>query len=92
MPMKAREVIGGLEKKGFERRDGKDIFLHLKVNGLKTAVFTKVSQAEKEIHDGLLAAMARQLRLSRRQFDDLVRCPLDAPEYLQLLRDGNHID
>jgi predicted RNA binding protein YcfA (HicA-like mRNA interferase family) len=91
MPKDAREVMGALESKGFKRRKGRDVFLHLYVDGRKTPIFTKVSHGGKEIHDRLLAAMARQLHLTRRQFDDLVNCPLTSEDLVRLLRDGQQI-
>jgi hypothetical protein len=35
--------------------------------------------------------MAKQLKLSRKQFDDLVDCPLNGEGYLEILREGGHI-
>jgi predicted RNA binding protein YcfA (HicA-like mRNA interferase family) len=92
MPRKARDVIAGLQNKGFRRRDAKDIYLHLFVAGRKTAIWTKVSHGEKEIHDGLIATMSRQLRLNKRQFGELVECPLSEEQYLDLLRGQNHLE
>ncbi len=91
MPRDAREVEASLTKKGFQARQGKDRFFHLMVNGLKTPVWTKISQGEKEIHDGLIAAMTRQLRLSKKDFNDLIDCPLTEAEYTKRLRQAGHI-
>ena len=91
MPRKAREVITGLGKKGFRKRENDHTYLTLWVDGRKTAVWTKVSHGEKEIHDRLLAVMARQICLSRQQFLDLVDCPLTEVEYIQMLREGGHV-
>jgi len=91
MPKDARKVIGSLEEKGFKRRHGGDVFFHLYVEEHKTPIFTKVSHGEKEIHDRLLGAMARQLRLTRRGLDDLVECPLTHEGFVQHLREGGHI-
>lgn len=91
MPRSAREISSALESKGFVRRESKDAYYHLWVDGKKTPIFTKMSQGERDVHDGLLAAMARQLRLRRRQLDDLVDCPLSRDEYVQILRETGHI-
>lgn len=91
MPRSARDVSSALERKGFERRESKDAYFHLWVDGKKTPIFTKMSQGEREIHDGLLGAMARQLRLRKAQFDDLVECPLSMEEYVGILRADGHI-
>ena len=87
MPKPAKDVAAGLRKKGFQSENSKDVHYRLYVNGKKTMVCTKISHGEKEIHDGLLGAMARQLKLSRKQFNDLVDCPLQQHEYLKILRD-----
>lgn len=91
MPRNAKEISSALEKKGFLRRESKDAYFHLWVDGKKTPIFTKMSQGEREVHDGLLGAMARQLRLRRAQLDDLVECPLSKEEYVQILRAGGYI-
>ena len=91
MPKDAREVIAGLEKKGFRRRDNDHAFLHLWVDGKKTPVYTKVSHGEKEIGDKLLGMMARQVRLVRKQFLELVECPLKLDEYIAILRREGHV-
>jgi hypothetical protein len=91
MPRSAREISSALERKGFERRESKDAYFHLWVDGKKTPIYTKMSQGEREIHDGLLGAMARQLRLRKAQFDDLVECPLSKEDYVGILREEGHI-
>lgn len=92
MPRDARDVLAGLESKGFVRRHNDHKFLHLWVDGKKTAIFTKVSHGEKEIGDRLLGIMARQVSLTKKYFLDLVDCPLTADRYLALLREQGKID
>jgi len=91
MPRDAKEIGAGLQKKGFVPRDNDHTFYHLIVNGKKTVISTKISHGEKEIGDKLLGMMARQVRLSRRDFLNLVDCPLTLDEYLKLLRQAGHI-
>jgi len=91
MPREARDVEAALQKKGFKRREGKDAYYHLYVDGKKTPIFTKISHGEKEIHDGLLGAMSRQMQLSKRQFGDFVDCPLTMEAYILLLRQSGKI-
>lgn len=67
MPKAAKDVAAGLERKGFQLRDNDHSFYHLYVDGKKTMIFTKISHGEKEIHDSLLGAMARQVKLNRKQ-------------------------
>ena len=91
MPKDARDVIAGLERKGFRGKENDHTFLHLWVNGKKTAIYTKVSHGEKEIGDKLLGMMARQVKLPRRQFLELVDCPLKTEEYVRILRRDGHV-
>lgn len=92
MPLGTKDIEAGLVRKGFERRESKDIYLHLHVGGKKTPIYTKMSHGERQVHDGLVAAMARQVRLTRSQFIDLVRCPLSRDDYLALLREHHFIE
>jgi predicted RNA binding protein YcfA (HicA-like mRNA interferase family) len=92
MPKGAKDVAAGLEKKGFIPRQGDHTFYHLYVNGKKTIISTKISHGEREIGDKLLGMMARQVGLSKRDFIDLVDCPLASEEYLKLLRVAKKID
>ncbi len=87
MPHDADKVRAALVLKGFRRSNSKDEMYHFYVDGKKSAVWTKISHGEREIHDGLLATMSRkQLKISRGQFDQLVECPLSQEAYLELLR------
>jgi len=82
MPRKQNEVERGLKAKGFSSGTGDhNYFLYFSKAGKKTAVFTKTSHGAKEIGDSLLAKMARQVKLSRADFDLLVDCPLDRDTY-----------
>jgi predicted RNA binding protein YcfA (HicA-like mRNA interferase family) len=91
MPRDAKNVAAGLAGKGFILRDGDHHFYSLVVGGKKTGIFTKVSHGEREIHDGLLAQMAKQTKLVKKDFLDLVDCPMSAADYLKKLRDGGHL-
>lgn len=92
MPKDAKDVGAGLEKKGFIAREGDHTFYHLHVGGKKTAIYTKISHGEREIGDRLIAMMARQVGLNKRDFLDLVDCPLTIEAYLALLRAAKRID
>ncbi|MEZ5337293.1 MAG: hypothetical protein R3F46_03430 [bacterium] len=88
MPKARRAVEAGLANKGFVRRPGDhNFFVYFTRDGRQTAITTKASHGSKrkDIHDGLLAAMGRQCRLSRQEFLDLVDCPLSQEQYEDLL-------
>jgi len=91
MPRKTLTVIENLQRKGFRKRQGGDKYFHLYVDGKKTAVFTFVSHGEREIHDGLLGQMAKQTHLVKKEFLDLVDCPMTEDDYLKLLRERGHL-
>ena len=92
MPKAAKDVAAGLEKKGFHRDNSKDVHYRLFIDGEKTIIYTMISHGEKEIHDGLLGTMARQVKLPRKQFNDLIDCPLAFDEYVNILRKAGHVE
>jgi hypothetical protein len=92
MPRDSRDVANALVAKGSHERPGDHKFYHLYVAGAKTRIWTKISHGNREIHDGLLCTMARQLRLTNRQFRDLVECPLTAEGFARLLRERGEVE
>lgn len=91
MPKPAREVAASLGQKGFRKRENDHAFFHLWVGDKKTVIYTKISHGEKEIHDRLLGIMARQLKLSGKQFKELIDCHFTGKQLVQHLRKGGHI-
>ena len=85
MPRKARQVLGGLKAKGFrEDREGHHVFLTYEtMRGRRSEIRTRLSHQSGggDIGDPLLAAMSRQVRLNRREFEQLIDCPLSREEY-----------
>ena len=84
MPRRKDNVEKALLRKGFHSKEGDHhYFIYYNLEGLKTAVFTKTSHTPKmkEIPDTLLAQMAKQCRLSKADFLDLVDCPLYREAY-----------
>jgi len=57
--------------------------LYEELDGRRTDIRTRVSHQSGggDIGDNLLSAMARQVRLSRRDFEQLVDCPLSREAY-----------
>lgn len=84
MPKSKAIVEQSLLKKGFKKKDGDHhYFNYYNLNGQKTAIFTKTSHTPKmrDIPDSLLSLMAKQCRLNKSDFLDLVDCPLSREEY-----------
>jgi predicted RNA binding protein YcfA (HicA-like mRNA interferase family) len=84
--LKPRQVLSGLEKKGFVQSQRDHRFLIFYFNGKKTSIYTKVSHGGNEINDYLINQMSIQIRLEKKQFIDLVNCPFSAEDYLKELR------
>ena len=84
LPVRAkRDVEAAVKKKGFRVDEGDHYwFFYWTTGGLKTTIRTKTSHGStKDLGDGLLKEMARQLRISKGQFLDLVDCPLTREQY-----------
>lgn len=84
MPVKKRrDVEAGLLRKGFQKNEGDHHYFtyHRLVDGKATSIFTKTSHSADDLGDFLLGQMARQCRVNRKQFLDLIECPLSRQEY-----------
>lgn len=93
MPRKQSEVEKSLCVKGFLPSKGDhNYFLYYSKAGKKTRVFTKTSHGSREIDDSLLGCMARQVRLTRSDFDRLIDCPLDRDAYETKLIDQGLVE
>jgi predicted RNA binding protein YcfA (HicA-like mRNA interferase family) len=85
-----KDVEGGLLAKGFQQSESHHhYFLYHDLAGRKTAVKTKTSHAGKDLDDSLLGLMARQVRLSKKQFLDLLDCPLTREAYDRIVGKSN---
>lgn len=88
-----KEVEAALKRKGFRQDEGDHHwFVYWTADGLKTAVRTKTSHGTtKDLGDGLISQMARQLKLSKADFLQLVDCTLNQEAYEQSLSQSNDI-
>lgn len=94
MPRKARVVERGLLRKGFLLTDTHHRrFIYHTLDGDEPQPVTTIMShgADRDISDRLLAQMARQLHLTRRQFDDLIDCTLAQADYEAMMRRGGFI-
>lgn len=93
MPRKQNEVEKSLCSKGFHPAKGDHNYFHYYSKaGKKTRIFTKTSHGSREIDDSLLGCMARQVKLSRGDFDRLIDCPLDRDTYEKKLIDQGLVE
>lgn len=85
---KSHKVTSSLKKKGFveEPRDHMTYTLRDE-NGQLTSVWTKVSHNGQDIDKYLIKQMSWQTRLSKKEFEDLINCPLTKEKYFQKLKD-----
>lgn len=87
MPLDRSDIEKALKAKGFILRDrpGDDhrYYDYNTKAGLKSTVFTKVSLGSKykTLDDSLVAKMAKQLKLSKREFENYVQCTLTHDQY-----------
>jgi len=88
MPRDKRKVETGLTNKGFRQKEGDHhFFIYWTLDGKKSSIHTKTSHTPKmkEIGDILLGQMSKQCRVNKRDFLDLVDCPMDQQTYEQKL-------
>ena len=84
-----REINSALCQKGFRRETGGDHICYFLTddNGNDTDIRTKVSHGVmgETIGVNLISRMARQLRLTKAQFLDLIDCSMDEATYRAIL-------
>ena len=82
------DVEKNLPKKGFRREESRHIYFYHEFEGQETGSYTYISHSSRtrDISDGLLNAMRKQLRLDKtKDVVDLVECPLDGNELNNIL-------
>ncbi len=91
MALAKRKVKAALRKKGFDQNEKKDhiYFYHRwKSNGFLSGIWTRVSHGSrpKDLPKGLVGEMARQVKLSNKNFKRLVSCDMDREEYEEVVK------
>ena len=88
MPRRRRDVLRGLRRKGFTTKNRRHLTLtFFGTDGGETEIVTMVSHgSDFDIGNRLLAEMARQLHLTRREFDELIDCGLSQDDYEAMMR------
>jgi hypothetical protein len=89
MVLDKNRAYKNLKKKGFVDStmhvDHK--YLEYYLNG-KLILYTKISHgADKDLGDYLIKQMSSQCKLTKKQFADLVNCPMSQVEYLSILKE-----
>ena len=82
MTRKQKAVETALLRKGFFQHDtDHSYFVYYTLDGKKTRAKTKTSHGKRELNNFLLGAMAKQVKLTKKDFIALVDCPLDQEGY-----------
>lgn len=85
MPAKKNVVRAGLCKKGFlpDRKTAHEYYRYITSKGELTKILVCFSHGAKgsEIADKTLGKMAKQCKLTRRQFDRFVDCEMSVKQY-----------
>jgi hypothetical protein len=94
MPRKQNEVERSLLVKGFVGPEKVDhnYFTYHSLAGKKTRIFTKTSHGAREINDHILAQMAKQCKLTNKDFGRLIDCPLDRKSYEAKLVEQGYVE
>jgi hypothetical protein len=94
MPLDRRNVNSVLVQKGFFEESGDhNYFAYRTTQGKKTTIFTKTSHGSghKQISDDLVGKMAKQCKLTGKQFRELIACTLSREGYESLLVAAGHV-
>jgi|GEM_PF-838683 len=89
MPLDRADILAALQAKGFEleQKNRDPDFLFFRHKGLTSAVLTKVSRGSRyrTIDDRLVSKMGKQAKLTKREFESLVRCSLTEQGFIAAL-------
>lgn len=82
----SKKISASLIKKGFiEVAYRADKKYYLTLDGKKVGIHTFVSHGTKEYGENLIGEMKKQLRLSKKEFIDLIDCPMTKEGYIRIL-------
>lgn len=83
----ANKIETALMKKGFKKDSGRDhiYFIYRRKDGCLSQVRTKISHSAKDIADNLISQMAKQCKLTNKDFKELVGCSLSQDDFERLI-------
>lgn len=88
---KTKDIKKSLLAKGFQQESTHHEMYWFYIGEKRTSVRTRISHGATEYDDKLMGLMARQLKLRRSEFDDLIKCPLSGEGYSKLLIEQGHV-
>ena len=77
------KIMNSLLKKGFEVSNTHHKYLCFYYEGKKTSISTHISHHKAEIGNKLRSLMAKQLKLSVEEFDNLIDCSMSKKELIE---------
>jgi hypothetical protein len=90
MVLDKSKTYKNLKKKGFLDSTGHSSdhkYMEYYVRG-KLVLYTKISHgSDKDLNEHLIKQMSSQCKLTKKQFADLVNCPMSQDEYLDILKE-----
>ncbi len=87
-----RQIRKALLRKGFVEEQSHHIQFHFPHDGYVTDICTFLSHGSKDYGDALLAAMSRQLHLSKPELLQFIDCTMSGDDYLGLMRERGHLE
>ncbi len=92
MVLDSKKVINALKSKGFVENKTHHLFFEYFING-KFVFHTKVSHGNKhDIDNYLIGQMKKQCNLSKKEFLNLINCPLSKEDYKSIIKNlGLHL-
>lgn len=94
MSLDRGKVQSNLPKKGFfEEDDRKHIFYQFFHEGKATHIRTHVSHGSKyrTLGDDLVSKMAKQCKITPKQFRELSECTLSQDDYIEILKSSGEV-
>ena len=86
-PVRVNDLERALQRKGFEGKvRGGHVYYFLTLDGKHTGLHAHRSLSDKELHDGRISQMARELKISPAEFREVVDCTQDHDGLIALLR------
>ncbi|MBT4526404.1 MAG: hypothetical protein HOC24_07630 [Deltaproteobacteria bacterium] len=86
MILKHSEVESSLLRKGFQASGKKHLMYYFYYKNKKTPVFTFLSHGKQDIDSYLISKMSKQVKLSKKDYLDLINCPLTKEKYTEKLK------
>jgi hypothetical protein len=95
MVLDKNKTYKNLKKKGFLDSTGHSSdhkYMEYYVGG-KLVLYTKISHgSDKDLDEYLIKQMSNQCKLTKKQFADLVNCPMSQDEYLAILKEKGTLE